>query len=193
MNATDGQRQKPTPRCRTCFGAVRNEKMMRRYSLNGPSSHCADVAKSPTSTSSTVPAVKWKLDMALEEICRGAEILPSSPLAACLNGAPQAVPAHRPCRDLVGGDTLCHSHAAQLGLRCVADKSSSLPRTHWVPGSCGTTDDVWACLHCSHFACGRESYGHALRHFDQHQHPLVLLITTKRIVFWSVPSCLALR
>ena len=50
--------------------------------------------------------------------------------------------------------------------------------------TCGTTDELWVCLSCAHFACGRLSSRHAEQHFKDTLHPLVMQITTK-YVHWS--------
>ena len=47
--------------------------------------------------------------------------------------------------------------------------------------TCGTTESVWACLHCGSFACGRGNDGHAEKHFRQTAHPLVIEIKEKYV------------
>lgn len=39
---------------------------------------------------------------------------------------------------------------------------------------CNTTESMWACLSCSHVACGRYNEEHALKHFQESQHPVAL-------------------
>jgi uncharacterized UBP type Zn finger protein len=53
----------------------------------------------------------------------------------------------------------------------------------WNCTLCGTTDSVWACLHCGNFACGRTVESHAKDHYHHTSHPLVLEITT-RYAYW---------
>ena len=47
---------------------------------------------------------------------------------------------------------------------------------------CGTTESVWACLHCQHFGCGRAGKKHALDHFKETGHPCVVLIGADKYV-----------
>ncbi|KAL0154323.1 hypothetical protein M9458_050436 [Cirrhinus mrigala] len=44
----------------------------------------------------------------------------------------------------------------------------------WRCVDCGTTESVWACLKCSHVACGRYMEEHSLSHYQQTQHPLAM-------------------
>ncbi|XP_056093953.1 ubiquitin carboxyl-terminal hydrolase 49 [Rhinichthys klamathensis goyatoka] len=44
----------------------------------------------------------------------------------------------------------------------------------WRCVDCGTTESVWACLKCTHVACGRYMEEHSLSHFQQTQHPLAM-------------------
>lgn len=44
----------------------------------------------------------------------------------------------------------------------------------WHCVDCSTTDSVWACLKCSHVACGRFMEEHSLKHFHESQHPLAM-------------------
>uniref|UniRef100_A0A8C2XQB5 Ubiquitin carboxyl-terminal hydrolase n=1 Tax=Cyclopterus lumpus TaxID=8103 RepID=A0A8C2XQB5_CYCLU len=44
----------------------------------------------------------------------------------------------------------------------------------WHCVDCSTTDSVWACLKCSHVACGRFMEEHSLKHFQESQHPLAM-------------------
>ncbi|KAM8917849.1 ubiquitin carboxyl-terminal hydrolase 49 [Spinachia spinachia] len=44
----------------------------------------------------------------------------------------------------------------------------------WHCVACSTTDSVWACLKCSHVACGHFMEEHSLKHFQESQHPLAM-------------------
>ncbi|KAG9260730.1 ubiquitin carboxyl-terminal hydrolase 49 [Astyanax mexicanus] len=44
----------------------------------------------------------------------------------------------------------------------------------WHCVDCNTTESVWACLKCSHVACGRYIEEHSLRHYQETQHPLAM-------------------
>lgn len=44
----------------------------------------------------------------------------------------------------------------------------------WQCVDCSTTDSVWACLKCSHVACGRFMEEHSLKHFQESRHPLAM-------------------
>lgn len=44
----------------------------------------------------------------------------------------------------------------------------------WHCVDCSTTDSVWACLKCSHVACGRFMEEHSLKHFQESHHPLAM-------------------
>ncbi|KAI4883571.1 hypothetical protein NFI96_017863, partial [Prochilodus magdalenae] len=44
----------------------------------------------------------------------------------------------------------------------------------WHCVDCDTTESVWACLKCSHVACGRYIEEHSLRHYQETQHPLAM-------------------
>ncbi|KAL7843817.1 hypothetical protein AOLI_G00253290 [Acnodon oligacanthus] len=44
----------------------------------------------------------------------------------------------------------------------------------WRCVDCDTTESVWACLKCSHVACGRFIEEHSLRHYQETQHPLAM-------------------
>ncbi|KAE8615401.1 hypothetical protein XENTR_v10008506 [Xenopus tropicalis] len=58
-------------------------------------------------------------------------------------------------------------------LRLAQDHSILNPQK-WHCVDCNTTESVWACLSCSHVACGRYIEEHALRHFQDSKHPLAL-------------------
>uniref|UniRef100_A0A8C9T4K8 Ubiquitin carboxyl-terminal hydrolase n=1 Tax=Scleropages formosus TaxID=113540 RepID=A0A8C9T4K8_SCLFO len=58
-------------------------------------------------------------------------------------------------------------------LRLAQDHSILNPQK-WHCVDCNTTESVWACLSCSHVACGRYIEEHALRHFVEKRHPVAL-------------------
>ncbi|XP_063303157.1 ubiquitin carboxyl-terminal hydrolase 44 isoform X1 [Pelobates fuscus] len=58
-------------------------------------------------------------------------------------------------------------------LRLAQDHSILNPQK-WHCVDCNTTESVWACLSCSHVACGRYIEEHALRHFQESKHPMAL-------------------
>lgn len=58
-------------------------------------------------------------------------------------------------------------------LRLAPDHSILNPQK-WHCVDCNTTESVWACLGCSHVACGRYIEEHALQHFQQQRHPLAI-------------------
>ncbi|XP_017271390.1 ubiquitin carboxyl-terminal hydrolase 49 [Kryptolebias marmoratus] len=58
-------------------------------------------------------------------------------------------------------------------LRLSQDHSILNPQK-WHCVECSTTDSVWACLKCSHVACGRFMEEHSLKHFQESQHPLAM-------------------
>ncbi|XP_036373818.1 ubiquitin carboxyl-terminal hydrolase 44-like [Megalops cyprinoides] len=58
-------------------------------------------------------------------------------------------------------------------LRLARDHSILNPQK-WHCADCNTTESVWACLGCSHVACGRYIEEHALRHFLERRHPVAL-------------------
>ncbi|XP_012406030.1 ubiquitin carboxyl-terminal hydrolase 44 [Sarcophilus harrisii] len=58
-------------------------------------------------------------------------------------------------------------------LRLAQDHSILNPQK-WHCVDCNTTDSVWACLSCSHVACGRYIEEHALKHFQDSNHPVAL-------------------
>lgn len=51
----------------------------------------------------------------------------------------------------------------------------------WMCYVCGTTESVWACLSCPSVACGRFNEEHALKHFQETQHPLCLEVNEKYV------------
>ncbi|KAJ8261788.1 hypothetical protein GJAV_G00158420 [Gymnothorax javanicus] len=58
-------------------------------------------------------------------------------------------------------------------LRLAQDHSILNPQK-WHCADCNTTESVWACLSCSHVACGRFIEEHALRHFHEQRHPVAM-------------------
>ncbi|MCJ8744120.1 hypothetical protein PDJAM_G00114920 [Pangasius djambal] len=58
-------------------------------------------------------------------------------------------------------------------LRLGQDHSILNPQK-WRCVDCSTTESVWACLKCSHVACGRYIDEHSLRHYRETQHPLAM-------------------
>ncbi|XP_024435297.2 ubiquitin carboxyl-terminal hydrolase 44 isoform X1 [Desmodus rotundus] len=62
-------------------------------------------------------------------------------------------------------------HIGQLQL---AEDHSILNPQKWHCVDCNTTESVWACLSCSHVACGRYIEEHALKHFQESSHPVAL-------------------
>ncbi|NWH94699.1 UBP49 hydrolase, partial [Aegithalos caudatus] len=58
-------------------------------------------------------------------------------------------------------------------LRLAQDHSILNPQK-WRCADCSTTESLWACLKCSHVACGRYIEEHALRHFQESRHPLAM-------------------
>ncbi|XP_053310237.1 ubiquitin carboxyl-terminal hydrolase 49 [Spea bombifrons] len=62
-------------------------------------------------------------------------------------------------------------HVGRLRL---AQNHSILNPQKWRCVDCDTQESVWACLKCSHVACGRYIEEHTLRHFQESNHPLVM-------------------
>ncbi|XP_045868379.1 ubiquitin carboxyl-terminal hydrolase 44 isoform X2 [Meles meles] len=62
-------------------------------------------------------------------------------------------------------------HIGQLRL---AQDHSILNPQKWHCVDCNTTESIWACLSCSHVACGRYIEEHALKHFQESSHPVTL-------------------
>ncbi|XP_013797469.2 ubiquitin carboxyl-terminal hydrolase 49 isoform X1 [Apteryx mantelli] len=58
-------------------------------------------------------------------------------------------------------------------LRLAQDHSILNPQK-WRCVDCQTTESIWACLKCSHVACGRYIEEHALKHFEETRHPLAM-------------------
>ncbi|XP_029809327.1 ubiquitin carboxyl-terminal hydrolase 44 [Suricata suricatta] len=64
-------------------------------------------------------------------------------------------------------------HIEQLQL---AQDHSILNPQKWHCVDCNTTESIWACLSCSHVACGRYIEEHALSHFQDSSHPVALAV-----------------
>lgn len=60
-------------------------------------------------------------------------------------------------------------HIEQLQL---AQGHSILNPQKWFCMVCNTTESIWACLSCSHVACGQYIQEHALKHFEESSHPV---------------------
>ncbi|XP_070803621.1 ubiquitin carboxyl-terminal hydrolase 44 [Pituophis catenifer annectens] len=65
-------------------------------------------------------------------------------------------------------------------LRLAQDHSIVNPHK-WHCMVCNTTESVWACLSCSHVACGRYIEEHALKHFQESNHPVALEVNELHI------------
>ncbi|KAM7179701.1 ubiquitin carboxyl-terminal hydrolase 44 isoform 2-T5 [Macrochelys suwanniensis] len=61
-----------------------------------------------------------------------------------------------------------------IGRLRLAQDHSILNPQKWHCMDCNTTESVWACLSCSHVACGRYIEEHALKHFQESSHPVAL-------------------
>ncbi|OPJ85835.1 hypothetical protein AV530_013940 [Patagioenas fasciata monilis] len=61
-----------------------------------------------------------------------------------------------------------------IGRLRLAQDHSILNPQKWHCVDCNTTESVWACLSCSHVACGRYIEEHALKHFQESGHPVAL-------------------
>ncbi|XP_030633404.1 ubiquitin carboxyl-terminal hydrolase 49 [Chanos chanos] len=62
-------------------------------------------------------------------------------------------------------------HVGRLRLR---QNHSILNPQKWCCVDCETTESVWACLKCSHVACGRYMEDHSLKHYQESHHPLAM-------------------
>ncbi|XP_031204772.1 ubiquitin carboxyl-terminal hydrolase 44 [Mastomys coucha] len=60
-------------------------------------------------------------------------------------------------------------HVEQLQL---TQGHSILDPQKWYCMVCNTTESIWACLSCSHVACGKYIQEHALKHFQESSHPV---------------------
>lgn len=61
-----------------------------------------------------------------------------------------------------------------VGRQRLASDHSILNPQKWHCVDCNTSESIWACLSCSHVACGRYIEEHALQHFQQQRHPLAI-------------------
>ncbi|XP_034628909.1 ubiquitin carboxyl-terminal hydrolase 44 isoform X2 [Trachemys scripta elegans] len=61
-----------------------------------------------------------------------------------------------------------------IGRLRLAQDHSILNPQKWHCVDCNTTESVWACLSCSHVACGRYIEEHALKHFQESSHSVAL-------------------
>ncbi|NWR73287.1 UBP44 hydrolase, partial [Centropus unirufus] len=61
-----------------------------------------------------------------------------------------------------------------IGRLRLAQDHSILNPQKWHCMDCNTTESMWACLSCSHVACGRYIEEHALKHFQESRHPVAL-------------------
>ncbi|EPQ18262.1 Ubiquitin carboxyl-terminal hydrolase 44 [Myotis brandtii] len=62
-------------------------------------------------------------------------------------------------------------HIGQLQL---AQDHSILNPQKWHCVNCNTSESIWACLSCSHVACGRYIEEHAVKHFQESSHPVAI-------------------
>ncbi|XP_059537928.1 ubiquitin carboxyl-terminal hydrolase 44 [Myotis daubentonii] len=62
-------------------------------------------------------------------------------------------------------------HIGQLQL---AQDHSILNPQKWHCVNCNTSESIWACLSCSHVACGRYIKEHAVKHFQESSHPVAI-------------------
>ncbi|XP_033101370.1 ubiquitin carboxyl-terminal hydrolase 44-like [Anneissia japonica] len=69
-------------------------------------------------------------------------------------------------------------HVSKLRL---AQNHSILNPQKWLCCVCGTTESVWACLSCSHVACGRYNEEHAIKHFHVSKHPVAIEVNEKYV------------
>ncbi|XP_078727456.1 ubiquitin carboxyl-terminal hydrolase 44-like [Lampetra fluviatilis] len=69
-------------------------------------------------------------------------------------------------------------------LRLAQDHSIMNPQK-WLCAECGTTESVWACLGCSHVACGRYISEHALLHYQNTGHPLALEVNELHVYCYA--------
>eukprot|EP00049_Salpingoeca_infusionum_P004172 m.75416 g.75416 ORF g.75416 m.75416 type:complete len:903 (+) comp12451_c0_seq1:388-3096(+) len=67
-----------------------------------------------------------------------------------------------------------HINSSKLSILSAKTREAILDPCNWTCSECATTHNVWACLHCPHFACGRLQNCHAETHFKSSNHPLVI-------------------
>ncbi|XP_013409004.1 ubiquitin carboxyl-terminal hydrolase 44 [Lingula anatina] len=63
----------------------------------------------------------------------------------------------------------------------VSQDHSILNPQKWLCAECGTTESVWACLSCSHVACGRYIEEHAFKHYQQTKHPISIEVNERYV------------
>nr|CAB3267566.1 ZF(UBP)-3 zinc finger protein 3 [Phallusia mammillata] len=56
----------------------------------------------------------------------------------------------------------------------IGERHSVVNPQRWLCNTCLTTESVWACLSCPNVACGRYIHEHALNHYLESGHPLVI-------------------
>ncbi|CAK8689339.1 ubiquitin carboxyl-terminal hydrolase 44-like [Clavelina lepadiformis] len=56
----------------------------------------------------------------------------------------------------------------------IGERHSVVNPQRWLCNICFTTESVWACLSCPNVACGRYIHEHALDHYEDSHHPLVI-------------------
>ena len=49
----------------------------------------------------------------------------------------------------------------------------------WLCSTCDVSHDVWICLSCGKTGCGRDTKGHAYKHFEESKHPIALHLNKK--------------
>eukprot|EP00043_Microstomoeca_roanoka_P015355 m.153725 g.153725 ORF g.153725 m.153725 type:complete len:1082 (+) comp16241_c0_seq1:119-3364(+) len=82
--------------------------------------------------------------------------------------------------------TLCpHIKSTKHPILRPQTKDAILNPRNWMCSVCGTTDGVWACLHCQSFACGRQQSKHALDHHNHTQHALVIEICSQYVFCYA--------
>ncbi|XP_040976385.1 ubiquitin carboxyl-terminal hydrolase 44 isoform X4 [Aquila chrysaetos chrysaetos] len=78
------------------------------------------------------------------------------------------------CQHISAVSVLTMDKCKHIGRLRLAQDHSILNPQKWHCVDCNTTESVWACLSCSHVACGRYIEEHALKHFQESSHPVAL-------------------
>ncbi|XP_021383642.2 ubiquitin carboxyl-terminal hydrolase 44 isoform X3 [Lonchura striata] len=78
------------------------------------------------------------------------------------------------CQHISAISVLTMDKCKHVGRLRLAQDHSILNPQKWHCMDCNTTESVWACLSCSHVACGRYIEEHALKHFQESSHPVAL-------------------
>ncbi|XP_054691971.1 ubiquitin carboxyl-terminal hydrolase 44 isoform X2 [Grus americana] len=78
------------------------------------------------------------------------------------------------CQRISAISVLTMDKCKHIGRLRLAQDHSILNPQKWHCVDCNTTESVWACLSCSHVACGRYIEEHALKHFQESSHPVAL-------------------